>query len=118
LKSFLSHSLSLFLFRFGSVQRAAAPLPASSARADDHLSVAVDNADHLSRPLYLPGRIFHVLPVARRRLASSLSSASASSCCGEDEQRVVVYPASARSFQEMVVSSHMFIDHMPYKYSV
>ena len=66
------------------------------------------------RKCYLPGRIYHVLPGVRPEAKKG--------CAGLVSKRpprpMVVYPSSQDTFQEIVVSASMFLDHMPRLYGL
>ena len=104
------------------------PLPASSS-----IVITVADAQHeLMRPLLVAGRVYHVLPL-RTPASSSASSAAPipptfggggsfsgadGGCCAyrAGTPPTVVYRADRASFDELIVSTHMFADHMPFNY--
>jgi len=75
----------------------------SDLKSDD---VAVDIKQSFS-PMYLPGRIYHMVPVKMPKR-----------CCSGSRRRFVIYPAHQKTFQEIVMNRSMFTDHMPSNYTM
>lgn len=63
-----------------------------------------ENKDSSELVTYMAGRIYHLLP--RKGVKS------------DAENGAVVYPASQETFQEIAVQSSMFLNHMPYLYTL
>jgi hypothetical protein len=86
------------------------------------------------RKMYLPGRIYLLLPVKKNRAGAVQppqrsatlrrpgwgdddleddGSVADAGCCVGQKKRWVVFPAAQESFGEIIVSGHMFNDHVP-----
>lgn len=99
------------------------PLPSSSSAA---VIVAIEDHAQLLRPLFISGRIYHVLntsasaavPATAARARAGLALTDNDTCCAYSfgTPPTVVYPASRVAFTELIVSSHMFADHLPNRY--
>ena len=84
------------------------------------------------RKMYLPGRIYLLLPVNRKKKGKleeaqdegkgargveeeleDDGNADDAGCCVGRKKRWVVFPAAQESFGEVIVDGHMFNDHVP-----
>jgi hypothetical protein len=94
--------------------------------ASSSVAISIENHSLLFRPLFISGCIFHILPtsnhgdnrVTSSRQRAGMSMSDSTPCCEYEfgTPPTVVYPASRHGFSELIVSPHMFADHMPNRY--
>ncbi len=105
---------------------AALQTSASTATTEQKRQIEILIKDDSAFLTVVPGRIYHLLP--RRdpdrhtrerscvdKACSCVASCLCLHCCTKEDKKTLVYPAHARMFEEIYVSSSMFTDHLPAK---